>query len=286
MAVSYSHRLGQIIGESLENALEPFLREFAEKHSLYFDKKEFRVARSGTKLTWTDINNNKHDLDFVFEKDGTQENIGKPVAFIECAWRRYTKHSRNKAQEIQGAIMPLFEKYKRDNPFIGVVLAGVFTDNSLKQLQSLGFTILYFPYEMIVNAFRVMEIDVFFEENTTEEYFAKQIALWEKLNETQKSKIYMKITEQNLLAINQFISSLQLKLDRKITNVHIWMMYGKQYIFDSIEKAKEFIVNINVNDISPEFNKYEAEIQYSNGDIIKVEYHNQSDMLGFLSSFI
>jgi hypothetical protein len=286
MAISYAHRLGQIIGESLENALEPFLREFAEKHNLYFDKKEFRAARSGTKLTWTDINNNKHDLDFVFEKNGTSEHTGKPVAFIECAWRRYTKHSKNKAQEIQGAIMPLFEKYKKDNPFIGVILAGVFTDNSLKQLQSLGFTLLYFHYEMIVNAFRVMGIDVFFEENTTEEYFSKQIALWEKLNGIQKERIYRKITEQNLFAINQFMSSLQLKLDRKIAKVHILMMYGKQYIFDSVEKAKEFIVNVNINDISPEFNKYEAEIQYSNGDIIKVEYHNQSDMLAFLSSFI
>ena len=286
MAISYAHRLGQIIGESLENALEPFLRDFAETHGLYFDKKEFRAARSGTKLTWIDVNNNKHDLDFVFEKDGTPEHTGKPAAFIECAWRRYTKHSRNKAQEIQGAIMPLFEKYKKDNPFIGVILAGVFTDNSLKQLQSLGFTILYFPYEMIVNAFRVMGIDVYFEENTTEEYFAKQIDLLEKLNGTQKEKIYKKITEQNLFAINKFMTSLQLKLDRKIAKVHICMMYGKQYIFDSIEKAKEFIVNVKINDISPEFNKYEAEIQYSNGDIIRIEYHNQSDMLGFLSSFI
>jgi hypothetical protein len=63
-------------------------------------------------------------------------------------------------------------------------------------------------------------------------------------------------------------------------------MYGKQYVFDSIEEAKGFIVNVNVDDISPEFNKYEAEIQYSNGDIIRVEYRNQSDMLVFLSSFI
>jgi hypothetical protein len=241
MAISHAHRLGQIIGESLENALEPFLREFAEKHGLYCDKKEFRPARSGTKLTWTDINDNKHDLDFVLEKDGTRGHTGKPVAFIECAWRRYTKHSRNKAQEIQGAIMPLLEKYKRDNPFIGVILAGVFTDNSLKQLQSLGFTILYFPYEMIVNAFRTMGIDVYFEENTTEEYFARQIALWENLNDIQKDKVYKKIMEQNSFAINQFMSALQLKLDRKIVRVHVWMMYGKQYMFDSIEKAKEFI---------------------------------------------
>jgi hypothetical protein len=285
MAISYAHRLGQIIGESLENALEPFLRRFAEKHNLYFDKKGFRTARSGTKLTWTDINDNKHDLDFVFEKDGTPEHTGKPVAFIECAWRRYTKHSRNKAQEIQGAIMPLFEKYKKDNPFIGVILAGAFTNNSLKQLQSLGFTILYFPYGMIVNAFHVIGIDVYFEENTTEEHFAKQINLWEKLDDVQKGKVYNKITEQNLLAINQFTSSLQLKLDRKISRVHVWMMYGKQYIFDSVEKAKNFIVNVNTNDISPEFNRYEAEIQYSNGDIIRTKHRNQNDMLEFLSIF-
>jgi hypothetical protein len=286
MAISYSHKLGQIIGESLENAIEPFLREFANKHNLYFDKKEYRPARSGTKLTWTDINQNKHDLDFVFEKGGTENQIGTPVAFIECAWRRYTKHSRNKAQEIQGAIIPLFEKYKKTNPFIGVILAGEFTENSLKQLKSLGFSILYFPYEKIVNAFRLMGIDVYFEESTEETYFAKQLQLWEKLTEIQKTTVYKEITEQNLFEINQFISSLQLKINRKIIKIGLWMMFGKQYIFNTIEKAKEFIINSNLDDISPEFCKYEAEIEYSNGDIIKISYQNKNDILSFLSSFI
>ena len=286
MAISYSHRLGQIIGESLENALEPFLREFADEHSLYLDKKEYRPARSGTKVTWTDINNNKHDLDYVFEKNGTPEIIGKPIAFIECAWRRYTKHSRNKAQEIQGAIIPLFEKYKKDNPFIGVILAGEFTENSLKQLRSLGFSILYFPYELIVKAFRTVGIDVYFEENTNEDIFARQIALWEKLKDDQKEIIYEKITEQNLHEIYKFMSVLKAKINRKISKIFIWMMYGKQYSFETIEKAKEFILNANTNNIIPEFDRYEAEIQYSNGDIIKVEYHNQNDLLGFLSNYI
>ena len=286
MAISYSHKLGQIIGESLENAIEPFLREFADKHNLYFDKKEYRPARSGTKLTWTDINQNKHDLDFVLEKGGTENQIGTPVAFIECAWRRYTKHSRNKAQEIQGAIIPLFEKHKKTNPFIGVILAGEFTENSLRQLKSLGFSILYFPYEKIVNAFRLAGIDVYFKESTEETYFAKQLELWEKLTEVQKTTIYKKITEQNLYEINQFISSLQLKINRTIIKIGLWMMFGKQYIFNTIEKAKEFIINSNLDDISPEFCKYEAEIEYSNGDIIRISYQNKNDILSFLSSFI
>jgi hypothetical protein len=286
MAISYSHRLGQIIGDSLEIAVEPFLRDFAEEHHLYLDKKEFRSARGCIKLTWVDINNNRHDLDFVLEKDGTKEKTGIPVAFIECAWRRYTKHSRNKVQEIQGAIIPLFEKYKRLNPFIGVILAGEFTENSLVQLKSLGFSILIFSYEKIITAFRSKGIDVYFDESTDEKYFSKQVELWENLIDAEKKIIYKNIAEQNLFEINQFVSSLKLKLDRSITKILVWVMYGKQYAFTSIEKVREFILTMNVDDIVPKFRQYEVEIEYSNGDLIKGTYHNQTDMLSFLSNFV
>jgi len=286
MAISYSHRLGQIIGESLENAIEPFLKKFAREHKLYFDKKGHRPARSGTKLTWIDINQNKHDLDFVLERNGTKEQTGTPIAFIECAWRRYTKHSRNKAQEIQGAVIPLYEKYKKVNPFIGVILAGEFTENSLTQLKSLGFSILYFPYNKIVDAFSTEGIDVFFDEKTKETYFAKQVKAWNVLTEQQKEKVYKKIAKLNLSEIGQFTSKLESKLSREIVKVGLWTMFGKQYIFGTIEKAKEFIINTDVKNISPEFCQYIAEIEYSNGDTIKVSYHDQDEMLCFLSTFV
>ena len=286
MAVSHSHKLGQIIGESLENAIEPFLREFANENHLYFDKKGRRVARPGTKLTWVDINQNKHDLDFVIERGGTDNMIGTPFAFIECAWRRYTKHSRNKVQEIQGAIMPLFEKYKKASPFIGVILAGEFTENSLKQLRSLGFCILYFSYEKIVNAFATTGIDVYFDESTSEIHFARQIELWKALPETQKEKVYGKITEQNPDEIGLFVSSLRMKINRRVFRICLWLMFGRQYVFDTAEGAKEFILDADLEGVSPEFCQYEAEIEYSNGDMIKVSYHNQSDILNFLSNFV
>jgi hypothetical protein len=286
MAESHAHRLGQIIGDCLESTVEPFLRKFANEHSLYFDKKERRPARSGTKLTWIDINDNKHDLDFVLEKNGTSEKIGIPAAFIECAWRRYTKHSRNKVQEIQGAILPLFDKYKKCNPFIGVILAGEFTENSLTQLKSLGFSILYFSYEKIINAFRISGIDVSFREDTKEVFFAKQVKLWEKLPESRKTKIYKEIVKQNHSEINLFITELTKKITRKIITIRIWIMFGKEYVFNTIEKAREFIVNVKIDEISPHFCEYEAEIEYSNSDMIKIRYHNQNDMLNFLSSYI
>ena len=162
MAESLSHKFGQIIGDLLELAIEPHLQKFARKHKLYLDKKGARKARSGKKVCWTDANGNKHDLDFVLERGGTENKIGDPVAFIETAWRRYTKHSRNKAQEIQGAVLPLAIKYRRSSPFVGVVLAGVFTEGALTQLKSLGFGVLYFPYETVVKTFSKFGINAAF----------------------------------------------------------------------------------------------------------------------------
>src|ERR1700733_10421415 len=108
MAQSPSHKWGQIIGqEFLEVAIEPLIRKAATKHHLYMDQKGRRSTRKGSKVGWVDLYGSTHDLDFVLERNGTNDLIGTPVAFIEPAWRRYTKRSRNKAQEIQGAILPL-----------------------------------------------------------------------------------------------------------------------------------------------------------------------------------
>lgn len=121
MAQSPSHKFGQIIGDLLEQAVEPFLQQFAHEHDLYLDRKGPRQARKGVKVTWRDLRGNNHDLDFVLEKGGSPTHIGTPVAFIETAWRRYTKHSKNKAQEIQGAIISLVETYHYYEPFCGAV---------------------------------------------------------------------------------------------------------------------------------------------------------------------
>src|SRR5207249_3954484 len=186
MAESPSHQFGQVIGDILEAAVKPVLQEFADKYNLYLDKQGPRPTRDGNKVSWVDKNGNKHDLDFVLERSGTPRIVGTPVAFIETAWRRYTKHSRNKAQEIQGAILPLVMTHHKHAPFIGVVLAGDFTTGALNQLKSLGFRVLYFPYSTIVGAFAGVGIDAKFEENTPDEECVQKIKLWEAL--TQESR--------------------------------------------------------------------------------------------------
>lgn len=118
MAKSPSHILGELIGNFFEDVMKAPIRELCNKYNVYFDTIGSRPARSTKKISWTDINGSKHDLDYVIERDGTPDKIGVPIAFIELAWRRYTKHSKNKAQEISGAIMPIAEKYKEHGFFI------------------------------------------------------------------------------------------------------------------------------------------------------------------------
>src|ERR1700694_5014301 len=157
------------------------LAAFAKKHGLYLDKKGERPCRLGKRCTWLDLNKNKHDLDFVLERGGAPDKFGVPAAFIETAWRRYTKHSRNKAQEIQGAIGPLAETYKNARPFVGVVLAGVFTEPALTQLRSLGFSVLYFSYDSIVAAFKKYGIDARSEEDMPDVHYKKKVAAYKAL---------------------------------------------------------------------------------------------------------
>jgi hypothetical protein len=112
MAESPSHAFGQIIGDVLEEALHEPLRKLAKELGLYLDYKHPRASRGGKALvSWIDGKGNSHDLDYVFEQGGTEKKIGTPKAFIETAWRRYTKHSKNKAQEIEGAVGHLRARY-------------------------------------------------------------------------------------------------------------------------------------------------------------------------------
>jgi hypothetical protein len=169
MATSPTHRFGQIIGDHVEFALREPLAILAAKYSLYLDYKHPRETRDGRRrVTWRDNKGNNHDLDYVLERGGSETAVGRPKAFIEIAYRRYTKHSRNKAQEMQGAILPLGETYSGDHPFLGVVLAGVFTGPSIAQLRSFGFGVLYFPFDSIVQAFAEAGIDAHFDEASTD----------------------------------------------------------------------------------------------------------------------
>lgn len=285
MAVSPSHKFGQIIGDVLEAAILPMLSAFASKHGLYLDKKGPRRARTGNKVSWKDLNGNTHDLDFVLERHGSADRLGAPVAFIEAAWRRYTKHSRNKAQEIQGAVMPLVETYARERPFKGAIIAGVFTEGALTQLRSLGFVVLFFPYDTIISAFKKVGIDAFFDESTSDGDFETKLQRWEKLTTSEKLEVSKGMIELNQGEVAKFVEALKISVSRTIKSVGIKILHGTSFEWQTIEEAITFINAYDEGKNSYPFVRYEIEIVYNNGDVIEAEFGSKKDALEFLATY-
>jgi len=261
------------------------LTAFAKERHLYLDKHGPRPARKGKRCRWFDSNGNSHDLDYVLERGGSPNEIGTPVAFIETAWRRYTKHSRNKAQEIQGAIIPLAETYSHSAPFKGAVLAGVFTDGALTQMRSLGFTILYFPYAMIVDTFADFHLDASSEEDTPDSAFQRKVNEFHALPQRRRDELGAHLMTKNAKQVNEFINELTRAVSRRIERIVVLPLHGSAEELPAIDAAITFIRTYETNDGARAIQRYEIQIRYSNGDVIEGKFADKEAAVEFLEGY-
>lgn len=265
--------------------MAPLLAEFAEKHGLYLDKQGERPCRPGKRCSWLDLNENKHDLDFVLERGGSAEKLGIPAAFIETAWRRYTKHSRNKAQEIQGAIGPLAETYKNARPFIGVILAGVFTSGALNQLRSLGFCVLYFSYDSVLAAFKDYGIDASFDEDTREADFRKKADAYDAMSVAKRAGLARRLLQKQKDDVEQFLEALEKVVSRQVDRITVMPLHGTTQELTTVEDAIKFIEGYEETTGKLPIQRYEIRIRYNNGDSVEATFHDKGDAVTFLRTY-
>lgn len=287
MANSPSHTIGQIIGDRLEAAVKAPLQQVANQFGLYMDFKHPRTARGGHSLvSWTDLKGNKHDLDYVLESGGSDAVIGVPRAFIESAWRRYTKHSKNKAQEIEGAVGHLRQKYADAHPFIGVVLAGEFTKPSIDQLKSHGFSVLYFPYAAVVQAYLSVGVDISFGEASTDIDVQAKVDACKALSVGQNSAVEAALLLTMKTEVATFVEELKISLSRILENIFIMPLHGKGLDFSCVADARDFLKTYDEDRQISGFVRYEIILRYSNGSIINAQRVTQAEALEFLDRMI
>ena len=284
MAKSPSHQLGEFIGTFFEDLMKNPIRDFSKKYGLYFDTKGPRKARNNRKiLSWKDVHGNSHLLDFVIEKGGTENAFGEPIAFIELAWRNYTKHSKNKVQEISGAVNPISEKYKMTKPFKGAILSGVFTDASLNQLKSEGFHVLYIPTKKMVQAFSAHGLDIDYGEGTSEaEIKKKYLAVSKKANKIILGKVGQEILKTCEPEINQFISELTVFYNRKVKTICVLPLHGKRTEVVDVKEAIDFIINYEILPDDHQLEYIQVIVTYNNGTIIQCQFKEKEEAIDFL----
>ena len=287
MARSPSHKFGQDLGNLLEDIvlheiLKPRLQLFAKDKNHYLDWQRDRPAREGKKVTWEDKYGNRHDLDFVLEIDGTDHRKGSPIAFIEVAWRRYARHSKNKAQEIQGALLPIVEHHHLSAPFYGVVLAGEFTQPAIDQLKNNGFSVLYIPYRNIVDAFKDIYFDISFDEKMEDSIFSDAIIKLNSLNVSERGTLIQSIVKICEDDTNEFMTTLQYTLERHISQVIVIPLFGTRCEYDSIDASIDELNSLDISTASGPFTKFEIIVVYNNEDTIQTTFSDKETALSFL----
>jgi hypothetical protein len=286
MAKSPAHKFGQEIGLLLEEIIKPLLHNFSAKRNYYLDSKGPRgKARTGKKVSWLDKYGNSHDLDFVIEKGGSPATRGRPLAFIESAWRRYTKHARNKAQEIQGAILPIVEKHPWDAPFLGVIIGGVFTEGAISQMQSSGFTVLYISRETIIAAFQHAGIAIDFDESTPDRDFKRCLRALNALTQAQRGTLKDKLVQLNSAKIESFMATLDAALKRYVESILITPLFGAPREFQATDAALVFLND--ASNFQPEIGHplhgIDIRIRFSNGDKIECTFQQIDEVRNFLN---
>jgi hypothetical protein len=294
MAESLAHRWGQIIGDVFEMFVRSILADVAKPHGLYLDYKRPRNARGGQgKVTWQDGYGNKHDLDYVLERGGTESALGEPVAFIESAWRRYTKHSKNKAQEIEAAVMPVALTFSRHQPFCGAVLAGEFTANALHQLESKGFAVLHVPYKSILLAFKEIGVDASSKDGvggTSEREFRAKIAEWKRLRQPEATRrLLAKLQTLHKHEIAKFKQKLEASITRRVASVHLTVLRGHAMECTDIASAIAYLIeeekSYRLREGSKQRESFEVQIRFNTGARIEATFPKRMEAIAFLRSF-
>lgn len=287
MAISYSHILGELIGNFFEDTIIQFLNPMISSKGCYLDYRHPRQTRDGKKeVLGTDLEGNAHKLDIVIEAGGDDNKIGKPIAFIEIAWRRYVKHSKAKVQEIAGAIMPLVRTYHQHAPFYAAILSGEFTDNAINQLKSQGFYVLYFTYKEMAAIFKTAGISIYWDEDSKESVMkgiAKKIKSLSKTEYESLQKSFFNLQAQKL---QKLADELEKSISRVITQVVVLPIHGTTTSLQSINDAIRYISNYNETNCNASLIRYELKIKYSNGDEIMMTCSNKRNAIQFLNQYV
>ena len=220
-------------------------------------------------------------------------SLGVPAAFIESAWRRYTKHSKNKVQEIEAAVIPVALTFSRHQPFCGAVLAGEFTRNALQQLESKGFAVLHIPYVSILAAFRELGIDASSKDGvdgTTEREFRAKIARWKSLQQPQATNCLLaKLEALHRPEIADFRRRLESSITRRVASVRLTALRGHSVECVDIASAIAYLIDetpaFRVCNVEEPRESFEVQIRLNTGGKIDATFPQREEAVEFLRSF-
>jgi hypothetical protein len=245
---SSGHKIGQLIGDWFEEELATYLLDrVASDLNLYLDHRfKNRQCRQG-KIIWKDIDGSEVDYDFVLELNGTDTKKGIPLAFFETFWRRRSGHSRDKARDDSGKLLPMGETYPTAR-ILGILAAGDFTIPARDFIQSRGIDLFYIPKSHIYEAWAKEGIPMIYEDKASEET-KNEIAKYaiERVNKQSKKAIFNNLVSSiGQSVFDSYVNKIKagiaaIPIEYKITSVFV----GEIMTFSNFEAVVDYINSSN-----------------------------------------
>lgn len=165
------------------------------------------------------------------------------------------------------------------------MLAGVFTEGALTQLRSLGFTVLYFPYESVIKAFAKFKVDASSDEATTDKEFQRKVNAFERLSTTERTQLAKSLVKLHSQDVKAFLKSLSVVVLRQIERIVILALHGQRHEVTTVGDALAFVSKYADNGRAKPIHRFEIEVRYNNGNVIIGRFNDKDGAMEFLRGF-
>ena len=271
-ASSSGHQLGQIIGDWYEkNVAAVLFQSIADELGLYLDHRFKNRSCRSNKIIWADLDGNKVDYDFVLELGGDDTKQGVPLAFFETFWRRGSRHSKDKARDDSGKLMPMRDTYPTAR-VLGIVSAGDFTKPAQEYVQSRRIDLFFIPKDNILQAWAKSGITIDYPDGAQEKDKLEIVTqAQQKLKEANKEQEIANHLKETCGAavFTAFKNRLKAQLSAVPINYGITNVYQEQKIvFSNHQEVEDYLTQFSHEqslDLSSMKHQIIYEATYSDG---------------------
>jgi len=264
---SSGHKLGQLVGDWYEEYFVfPLLQKVGESLNLFVDSRFVNRSARDSKIIWNDLDGNSVDYDYVLEIDGSDKELGIPVAFIECFWRRGSRHSKDKARDDSGKLMPMRETYPTAR-FLGIVSAGDFTKPARELVRSREIDLFYVPKEKIVSAFGSCGLIMDYPDKLSEDEKANIVEQFDKIFTVDIKKAVQQALIKLLgkATIESYVDRVRATLSALPQEIRFVLRHDSMPIsFETVADATAFLKSPDFKMSSP-IESYLYQVTYSDG---------------------
>lgn len=265
---SAGHRLGQMVGDWWERFLvSPLLEAVAKDLDLYLDSRFVSRTCRGDKIIWADADRNETDYDFVLELGGRADKLGIPVGFVETFWRRGSRHSKDKARDDTGKLVPMKETYPTAR-YLGIVACGDFTEPAKTLVRSRDVHLFYAPKNKVVSAFKQCGIEIDYPDNLPEAEKQKLASVAERkmsIERTKKSVARALLQLVGSSAINAFILEVRSALSAMPQEIAFTQLTHSEWVvFRHLKDASRFLDSPSF-EVQKDSFSFQYKLSYSDG---------------------